>query len=77
MAQRVRVLAVSPDDLNSIPKTYILEREPSPQSCPLISTYMLWLVHIIYTQKKHISSFKTIFLPCLVRKIGILVYFPP
>lgn len=38
MAQKIKVLAVKPEDLNSIPSTSSGRREPIPVNSPLIST---------------------------------------
>jgi hypothetical protein len=42
MAQQVKELSTKPEDLNSIPRTHVVEEEKhSPASCPLTSTHML------------------------------------
>lgn len=38
------------DNLNSIPRSHIVEREQIPASCPLTSTCALWWQHA-YSQK--------------------------
>ena len=45
MAQQVKVLAVKPDDLSSIPGTHMVG-EPIPTGCPLTATCIPWNMHI-------------------------------
>lgn len=40
MVQQVKVFAAKCDDLSSIPGTQVVDREPIPASCPLISIRM-------------------------------------
>lgn len=41
MAYPVKVLAIRPDDLNSVPRTHMVEREPVPSGCSL-TIHFLW-----------------------------------
>lgn len=40
MVQQVKVFAAKCDDLSSIPGTQVVDRQPIPASCPLISIWM-------------------------------------
>lgn len=50
MAQWVKALPATPDDLCLIPETQVL-REVTPESCPLSSICMPWHVFPPYTHK--------------------------
>lgn len=37
MAQWIKAIVNKPEDLSSIPGSHMMKREPTPESCPLIS----------------------------------------
>lgn len=39
MAQRVKELEAKPDNLNLVPRSHMMEVEPTPESYPLTFTY--------------------------------------
>lgn len=48
-----KVLATKLEDLISIPRTYIVEREPTALSCPVTSTCALWHAFICPSMHRH------------------------
>jgi hypothetical protein len=51
-AQQVKFLATKSDDLSSVPRIHMLERDLTPESCPLTSTFTICAYTHAHTWKR-------------------------
>lgn len=55
MSQKVRAFAAEPEDLSSVPGSQCGRSAPTPEYCPLTSTYVMWkCAHtLVHTHNAH------------------------
>lgn len=58
IAQQVKMLAAKPDYLSLVTRTFVVEGENYPESCPVASAYVLWHMRMfIYSVLWHVHMF--------------------